>query len=305
MPTLTFNSATHVFEFETAEMRGSLRGESPDPEKDIRHGVNYLVHKPTGVSIVHPKYSALNLFRLFATHLGMGQPRTMKRTLHADGNKLHIRWDPTPEHHASIDAIYEVKEPNVIDLSITVRSNAAYEDYEIFLSNYFDPPLLAHVYLATDRYDRSPGKEELVAPQVNPVFRGVGLVYARDAHAARRCVDGRWERRELGCPTAQFHPQRDYAVPVAFQADLQHRVAAVLMSTPQDCFAVTSGYNTADPNDAWKNQNPLYLSLFGDDFLPGDERTVHARLVLTALDEKLSQPLALYRAYEKERTGAR
>ena len=91
--------------------------------------------------------------------------------------------------------------------------------------------------------------------------------------------------RRWDIPTAQFRPQREYAVPVAFQADMEKRVAAVLMSRPQDCFAVTSGYNTDDPEDAWKVQNPLYLSLFGSDFVPGTERTAHVRLAITTLDD--------------------
>jgi len=37
------------------------------------------------------------------------------------------------------------------------------------------------------------------------------------------------------------------------------------MSRPQDCFAVVSGYDTPNENDPFKNQNPLYLSLFGDE----------------------------------------
>ena len=86
-------------------------------------------------------------------------------------------------------------------------------------------------------------------------------------------------------------------MPVAFQADMDKRVAAVLMSRPEDCFAVTSGYNTDDPEDAWKVQNPLYLSLFGSDFVPGTERTAHVRLAITALDDDMSQPLALYRQF--------
>ena len=297
MGSLSFDAENSVYTFETSELRGALRAQSPDPQVDIRHGISDLVHKPSGVSIIHPKYSALNLFRLFATHSGLGEPRLFERTVSVDGDTLTVHWGPADEHFASIEAVYQIKEPNLIGLTITVTAEATYESYEIFLSNYFDPPLLAHVYVATDRYTREPGSEELIAPQENPVFKGMGLVYTRDAHAARRCVDGRWERKEMGHPTAQFRPQREYAVPVAFQADMEKRVAAVLMSRPEDCFAVTSGYNTDDPEDAWKVQNPLYLSLFGSDFVPGTERTAHVRLAITALDDEMSQPLALFRQF--------
>lgn len=300
MATLTYDAENSVYDFETSELKGSLRAHSPDPQVDIRHGISDLVHKSSGVSIIHPKYSALNLFRLFATHSGLGEPRLFERTASADGDTLTVNWGPADEHFASIEAVYQIKEPNLIDLTITVSAEATYESYETFLSNYFDPPLLAHVYLATERYTKEADEVELVAPVENPVFKSMGLVYTRDAHAARRCVDGRWERKEMGHPTAQFRPQREYAVPVAFQADLERRVAAVLMSRPEDCFAVTSGYDTDDPEDAWKVQNPLYLSLFGNDFVPGTERTAHVRLAITALDEEMSQPLALYRQFLEE-----
>jgi hypothetical protein len=300
MDSLTFDAANSVYTFETSELKGAIRAQSPDPEVDIRHGISELVHKPSGVSIIHPKYSALNLFRLFATHSGLGEPRLFERSVSVDGNTLTINWGPADEHFARIEAVYQIKEPNLIDLTITVSAEATYESYEIFLSNYFDPPLLAHVCLATERYTKEPDEIELIAPQENPVFKGVGLVYTRDAHAARRCVDGRWERKEMGHPTAQFRPQREYAVPMAFQADMERRVAAVLMSRPEDCFAVTSGYNTDDPEDAWKAQNPLYLSLFGSDFVPGTVRTAHVRLAITDLDDTKLQPMALYREFLAE-----
>ena len=156
MATLTFDAENSLYDFETSELKGSLRAQSPDPQEDIRHGISDLVHKPSGVSIIHPKYSALNLFRLFATHTGLGEPRLFERTVSVDGDTLTVHWGPADEHFASIEAVYQVKEPNLIDLTITVSAEATYESYEIFLSNYFDPPLLAHVYLATETlYERA------------------------------------------------------------------------------------------------------------------------------------------------------
>ena len=81
MVSLTYDDKNSVYDFETSELKGSLRAQSPDPQVDIRHGISQLVHKPSGVSIIHPKYSALNLFRLFATHTGLGEPRLFERTV--------------------------------------------------------------------------------------------------------------------------------------------------------------------------------------------------------------------------------
>ena len=55
MASLTFDAENSVYDFETAELQGSLRAQSPDPQVDIRHGISQLVHKPSGVSIIHPK----------------------------------------------------------------------------------------------------------------------------------------------------------------------------------------------------------------------------------------------------------
>ena len=46
------------------------------------------------------------------------------------------------------------------------------------------------------------------------------------------------------------------------------------------------------------------FSLFGNDFLPGVERSVRVRLALTPLDEKLSQPLKMYRKFIGEKAKA-
>ncbi|MCS6862587.1 MAG: hypothetical protein NZT92_19970, partial [Abditibacteriales bacterium] len=179
----------------------------------------------------------------------------------------------------------------------TVKSQWSYSAYELFLSNYFDPAMQPHVYVQGSPYATPPNEAQWIAPQVNDVFVGTGLVFPRDQHAARRSVDGRWERIWA---LYQWNPQRYYAKPVMFQTDPARRVAAVLMSRPQDCFAVASGYNSPNDKDPFKAQNPLYLSLFGDDLMPGDERTARVRLAVTELDEAMSQPLALYEAFIAE-----
>ena len=72
------------------------------------------------------------------------------------------------------------------------------------------------------------------------------------------------------------------------------------MSRPEDCFAVSSGYDSPDARDRFHKHNPLYLSLFGGTLEPGVVRTARARLVVTELDEDLSQPLKVYAAFLEE-----
>ena len=58
MAELTHNAGTDSFDFETEEMVGSIQAGG------TYHGVSQLVDKHTGRQVIHPDYSALNLFRL-------------------------------------------------------------------------------------------------------------------------------------------------------------------------------------------------------------------------------------------------
>jgi hypothetical protein len=136
---------------------------------------------------------------------------------------------------------------------------------------------------------------------VNDVFRGTVLVFPRDAHAARRCVDGRWDRSEWGAPTVQMCPVRHHACPLAFLTDPERRLGAVLMSRPRHCYAISARYHAENEADRMVPYSAFDFSLFGDDLTPGDERTAQVRLALTPLDEGMTQPLEMYREFSTGR----
>lgn len=285
---LTLDPDQNGWHFETEELQGFLLPEGQ------RHGVKTLVHKPTGVEVVHPKYDLLNLFLLFSTNHCMGTARENERTISAEGDTVKVQWEATDKHKARLTALYRVREPNMIDLTVTVKSSWPYPAYEVFLSNYYPPSFQPHVYVQGSPFAIPPDRPQWIAPQVNDVFVGTGLVFARDQHTARRSVDGRWDR--IGA-LYQWNPQRYYEKPLMFQTDPGRRVAALLMSRPEDCFAVVTGYNSSNEKDPFKDQNPLYCCLFGDDLTIGYERTVKVRLQVTELDAKMSRPLELYDAF--------
>ena len=72
------------------------------------------------------------------------------------------------------------------------------------------------------------------------------------------------------------------------------------MSHPRDCFALSTRYHADQDADRLTTYSAFDLSLFGDDLLPRDERTVKVRLAVTPLDRDLSHPLKLYRAFIAE-----
>lgn len=287
------NPATKSFDFAIEQIEGSICLEG------AYHGVTRLVDKRTGRQVIDSRYSALNLFKLHSTNACMGQPRTMERTTKSSPDGVEVHWAATEGHKGQITARYEVRQPNAVDVTIKIRSTGTYPAYEIFLSNYFDKALQPHVFLKP--HPAAKGREaERVVPMVNEVFRGTVLVFPRDAHVARRCLDGRWDRSEFKTPTVQMCPVRHYGHCLAFMADAERKLAVVLMALPRHCYAISTRYHADHEADRLTSYSAFDLSLFGDDLLPGDERTVKVRLAVTELDGEMSQPLQMYRTFLAE-----
>lgn len=280
-------SAPQTLEFETAEITGTIRLDG------TYHGVTSLVDKRSGRQVIDPRYSALNLFKLMSTNLFMGQPRGMDRSVAFGPDWAEATWPATEMHRGEITARYEVSQPNAVDLTVTLRSQGTYPAYELFLSSYFDKIFEPHVYLKSQ-------ENELVLPTLSDVFRGTVLVFPRDSHAARHCIDGRWERSEGQVPIVQMCPVRHYAHCLAMQVDPEKTMAVVLMARPCDCYALSTRYHATDDVKRLTTYSAFDFSLFGDDVVPGGEQIVKIRLAITPLDSEFSQPLKLYHEFLAE-----
>lgn len=287
------NDTKDSFNFETKQMKGTIRLDGS------YHGVTRLTDKRTGKQVIDERYSALNFYKLMSVNQVMDEPRKMKRTIKSSDHWVEVKWAPTDSHQAALTARYEVVEPNAIDLTLTVQSQGTYSGYEVFMPNYFNKAFRPYIYLWT----RGRQTKELVLPRVNDVFRETVLVFPRDAHSARYCIDGRWDRSEWNRSTVQMCPVRHYAHCLALMADKEKQLGVVLMSRPQDCYAISTRYHAEKDADRLTSYSAFDLSLFGDNLIPGDERTVKVRLALTSLDRDMSQPLKLYRAFISEVNG--
>jgi hypothetical protein len=293
-------SDRNSFDFETDQVAGTIRLDG------AYHGVSRLMDKRTGRQLIHPKLSALNLYRLMAVNHVLGMPRTMPRTVAADATWAEARWtagEAKDEVAARLQvgeltARYEVTAPATIDMTLTVRSQGTFAGFEVFAPNYLDKSLRPHLYLQPRTFSGQTAKEpERVRPTVNDVFRDTLLVFPRDAHAARRCIDGRWDRREI-----QACPVRHYGHCLAVMADPDDKLAVLLMAQPRHCFAISARYDADNDADRLTPYSAVDFSLFGDDLLPGDVRSVRVRLMLTPLDD-WSKPLAIYRSFLGETDG--
>jgi len=276
------------FEFDTPVMSGRIE------PSGAYHGLKKLVHKATGRQWIDPRYSALNLFKLQSVNLCMGQPRTMPFDVSHTDRMVMMTWPATDAHQGEVSATWEVSGPASIDLTIRVRIEGPYAGYEVFMSSYFDNTTKPHVYLK----QRNPLEpEQLVAPMVNDVFRNCLLVFPRDSHAARLCVDGRWDRSEGDVPTVQNIPVRHYSRALGFLTDPDNKSALVMMSHPRDTVGISTRYFADKPEDRQTSYSAFDFSLCGENLAAGDARTVRVRLALTELDDQMSQPLAMYEQF--------
>ena len=294
--------ATGVYEFETAEIKGSIRAGNALPH----HGVTRLRHRASGVEFAHPDWSMLNIFRIMgvdpesADGLGsdLGSPRTEDHEAEVTDRELTLRWPPIPARQAEVTLTYEVAERH-IDLTTTVRAEADYGRFEVLLSSYNMPGVYPHVFLAHDKFELSdvPGKfkdePDLVSVAVSDPVRGGVMVFPRDPAGARVYADGRWDT------LARFSPVRRHKMPLMFHKPPDSSVAAVWMAEPDTCFAVGTGYASADPEDRFYFNNPSYLSLFGDDIEADEELSAKSRLAVVDLEHAYDDAIDLYDQFRR------
>jgi len=94
------NANQTLFHFETDLIKGTLQ------PAGHRHGIRKLIHKPTGISIVHPEFSLLNVYLLFATGQCMASARSFRRTVSVEPNAIHVHCEPTHAHRADLCQLF-------------------------------------------------------------------------------------------------------------------------------------------------------------------------------------------------------
>ena len=291
----------NIWYFETEELKGILQ------PWGHHHGIRHLIHKPTNTEVTHPDFTLLNLYFLFATGTCLASGRSVPKTVSGDEHAVRIRWEPTHLHKAELTACYQVKEPNLIDLTLTVRAREVYPAYEALLSSYFDLSFRPYIYVSGSTYADPPDEPHWYTPMLHHLYKDNALVFPRDPQMARLHLDGRWGNVQS---IYRWKSHQYYALPLAIQANQDQKIATVLMSRPEDCAAVcwtvgiadikVSSYQSDHMDDPFNARNPLYMSLFGTDFQPGNRRTVRTRLAVTPLDEQMTTPLAAYKSFISE-----
>ena len=181
--------------------------------------------------------------------------------LRPDGS-VEVRWPSAEDRPFELRAVYRWAAPNTLDLETSVQAKTNLAKFESFLASYF-----AEGFTNACVYVRSNG-------QHGSRRRTRATASGRHSRATTRRLsiiqDGRW--KFLPNPV-DWVIRPHLAKPLGVRRCPANDLGAVLMSPPQDCFAVLTPFE-AEPHRS------MYLSLFGKDLKAGETARARARLVI-------------------------
>ncbi|NQT83946.1 hypothetical protein HQ563_13045 [bacterium] len=251
------NEGDGLFSFDTGAVRGELLAD------DKSQGIRTLVHIETGMELAYGQNNpgVLSYYRVFSANKRWGDsargwPKSAK--LLPDG-AVQVHWLSRNDHPFEMTAIYRWSLPDTLDLETIVKPDRDMEEFEVFLSSYFNRQFKSLVYVK--RTIHAPGDPFFLPTDVNDLVLGTYLAFPRDRQAAQIIYDGRWDYEPH---PVHFSVAKYLAYPLCMKRDAQSGITVVLMSRPGDCFAIETPYNM-DPPDGIAGHSSMYMSLFGED----------------------------------------
>lgn len=261
---LSFSAAEEgAFTFDTGAIRGQLRGNRR------AFGVSAATHLATGQSL-SGSLGLLAVYRVFSDGQRYGDAGwdwPSQAGVNPDGS-VTVRCAAEPARPFEFMGLYRWESPTTLDLEITVTPQRDLHGFEVFLASYFDSAFTNAAAYVAEQLDR-PGQSGFLSARE---ALGNWLMFPRDEQAVTLIQDGRW--------TLPPHPVQwvilpRLARPLALRRVPQSGLTVLLMTRPQDGFAVAMPYET-------EQHYSVYLSLFGRD-LPAGQATA-ARIRLQVLD---------------------
>jgi hypothetical protein len=250
-------SGTNEFAFDTGVLKGKLRAEGKS------RGLSSVVHVPTGITL-DSSMGLLGHYRVFSANKRYGTAAwdwPSDARLRPDGS-VEVHWPSAEDRPFELRAVYRWAAPNILDLETTVQAKTNLTEFESFLASYF-----AEGFTNSCVYVKSNSQQWLKAAEKSG---GIWQAFPRDDEAAGIIQDGRWEYPPS---PVEWVIGLLLAKPMGVRRYPANDLRVVLMSLPQDCFAVLTPFE-AEPHRS------MYLSLFGKDLKAGETSRARARLVI-------------------------
>jgi hypothetical protein len=278
-PWAAFKPAGAEFRFDTGVLQGTLR----QGGKSL--GFRPVLEGAPGTPVAGA-FGLLSPYRMLTSDARFGSAAwdwASQAQLLPNGG-VEMKWAADKDHPLDMTLVYRISGRTVLDVAATIKPRQDLRRFELFLASYFQG------FPATFAYVR-----ECAAAGGKPGFleatkaAGDWQMFLRDDEAAQIIGDGRWKRAPN---PVDWKIMPRLAAPVALRRDAKSGLAAVLMTPPDDCFAISMPYGE-------EGHRSVYLSLFGRDVKAGESATARARLVFR---RELSdqQAVELYENYAKK-----
>ncbi len=251
LPKFPFTRSASELHFDTGVLQGALGAGG----KSL--GLRPLVHMASGIETAGA-FGVLSPYRLLTSDARFGTAAwdwASTSEVLADG-AARVRWSADKDHPLEMTGVYRWSAADTLDLALTVEPQRDLRRFELFLASYF------HGFPAALACVRQPAPAGGAGRFMEAVKAGGDWqAFPRDDAAAAIFGDGRWSRPPHPV-TWKVMPR--LAAPLALRRDAGSGLTAVLMSRPDDCFAVSMPYGA-------EGHRSVYLSLFGGDLKAGQK----------------------------------
>jgi hypothetical protein len=280
-PKLVFTqSKDGGYEFDTGILRGRLRGAG----KDL--GLTSAVYLLTDTKL-SGEYGILSYYRVFTMNKRYGHAAwewSSSSKLLPDG-AVQVTWPEADDRPFEMFAIYRFRDTSTLDVETIVKAGKDLSKFEVFLASYFHENFpIPQVYVAA-----CPESEDKPAFLTAKKSFGNWLMFPRNADILPIIHDGRWQ---IQPNPVDWKIMPILAKPIALRRGSVSTPTAILMSPPDDCFAISTPYEG-------EGHYSIYFSLFGRDIEAGQTARARLRLVMTSAATE-QQILNLYRQYMKD-----
>lgn len=296
-PVCSWNAETKELTFTLSRVSGVLSCDQAASHGKSHH-FSKVVHRPSG-TLVSPdearmaKAGLLNYFRVLTDGGYLTELRVEKATVKPEPDGITLTWEPTIRRQAKVISRFTFREPNIIDVDLRVETLTSYPGFEILTSAYMAPGFESGAYVAKQEF--GPVVPELIRIQDQPMIHGVWPFFPRDEAGAHLLTDGRHQK---GRYFWRMAIGRRYGLPLAFSSKGQ--VDVILMGRPEDVYAVGATYKGNEETDSIAWHRSLYLSLFGEDFKPGEGRRTQLRMIIDDFGSDPAKHGELYQAFLNE-----
>lgn len=259
------------------------------------HHFREVTHTPSGTRVSPDKQGMvraglLNYYRVLVSGGSLTELRQEEAIVRPEEDGLTLVWEPSIRLQARVTARFTFRDPNIIDMDLSVESLAHYPGFEILLSAYMGPAFEGGAYVAKKEFETSEPEQIRIIDQ--PMIHGIWPFFPRDEAGAHLLTDGRHQKGRFYWRMAIG---RRYGMPLAFSSNAD--VDVLLMGRPEDVYAVGASYKGDPETDGVARHRSLYLSLFGEDFQPGEGRRTQMRMIIDDFGSDPQTHTELYQTF--------